>query len=587
VALIPLRVIAADLSGDGTVDDQDLSALLALFGSARGDARYQTEADLDGDGDVDVGDAALVTAAFGARGDPDVLPPRLEVTLEDIPPDMNALLVVPPERFRITIQFDAGGGSLVDPGSLAIYANRSLGDRPPGTDLVDLFAVTATRAVWMVPAGAELQRTSYTLHAALQDMAGNRAARDFGFAVRDFAFGAPLGRPQLVYLDFGVDRSLGPEADFTEDLRNFGLSSPLAPAIEARMRQRITARILEKINLQFGRHADGSAADDSADVRFVQVEPSRPHSRLCIGGESPLDASLLGAVVFDENNLVENADECAEPELGVFPQAIDILWWADADFAAAFAAVHPELGGTPVGEGHADAAILRPDFSRDIASPSVGRRFDQIERAVEAFSGAVATATSHEVGHMLGITAEGAVPAGLFGDSQHHNRRADGSVPAAPYIMNPGDSFSFAEVAGLSTAGLARFRALNWAYLRDRIAPSALVTALHDPPVLHSVEPRVFFAGTGALSLILRGSSLVAGPAEPSVELVDPRTQSAVPVPHVQRIDDEALALRVDRAFLSPGVYDLRYIGSDGQITTLRAGLELRPAAPGAQRSQK
>ena len=578
LAAAPLGAAARveDLNGDGAVDDRDLGALLESFGSTRGDAHFQARADLDADGDVDAGDASLLQGAFGRRGAPDTQPPHLEVTLEHVPDGMNDLLVVPPEGFRITLRFDPGAGSLIDAASLTLRADRAMGPHPAGAELASFFQVTATQAIWQIPVGSDLARTTVRLTGGVRDRAGNQALRHYAFAVRDFAFGAPLARLQVFHVDFGADRSRGPRPDFVEDLRSFGLSSALAPGPEAAMRSRVEARILEKLHLLYGRHADGSAAADSAHVVFVGAEPDAPHARICVGGESPLDPALLGAVQFDENNLIENDDACASPEFGVFPQALDDLWWDDPDFLAAFAALNPDTGGIPVGEHPLDAAILDPEFAPDLANPSEARRFDAVTRAVDAFSGAVATVTAHEVAHLLGLVAEGPTPGGLFGDSQNHNRDPDGNVPAENYVMNPGSSFRFAQVAGLSDAGLPRFRPLNWAYLRDRIAPNPLVTALYPAPALLRVEPAVVVFRGDAARLTLRGAQLSPESGPPLVELIHVDSGESAPVRDVVPIDDATLTLRIERAFVAPGRYDVSYVGGDGQVATLAAGLEVR-----------
>ena len=518
----------------------------------------------------------LLEAGLASQGASDTHPPRLRATLEHIPDGMNQLIVVPPERFRITLAFDADGGSPVDPESLTVRSDRDMGPFPSGANLAPAFDVTQTGAIWEIPEGSDLERTTHTLTISVRDRAGNEAVAHYAFAVRDFAFGPPLGRPQPIFLDFERDRGLGPLPDFVEDLRSFGLSSDTAPEIEEQMLATCVQHVLEKMHLQYGRNADGSEKGDSANVRFQATEPEVPHSRLCVGGESPQAAEILGAVAFDAHNLIEHSDECATPAFGVFPQALDDLWWDDPDFVSAFAPLQPERGGVPVGEHALDESIFAADFDRDLASQAQEVRIDRILDAVEAFTGAVATAASHEVGHMLGITAAGPAPAGHFGDNLNHNLDPDGRVPRQNFIMNPGSSFRFAQVAGIGDEGLARFRPFNWAYLRDRIAPSELVTGLHPTPVLLRVVPPVVFPGQRSLDFWFVGEHFLGGRVPPRVELIGTEDATPIVVRDVALVDRETLRGSVDRVWLSPGVYHVRYVSPDGQIATLEAGLRVR-----------
>jgi hypothetical protein len=62
----------------------------------------------------------------------------------------------------------------------------------------------------------------------------------------------------------------------------------------------------------------------------------------------------------------------------------------------------------------------------------------------------------------------------------------DGSTPSENSLMNAGTTFSFARLAGESLAAL---RALDFAYLRDRVVVDAKVTGLYLPPQIASVSP--------------------------------------------------------------------------------------------------
>ena len=144
--------------------------------------------------------------------------------------------------------------------------------------------------------------------------------------------------------------------------------------------------------------------------------------------------------------------------------------------------------------------------------------------------------------------------------------------------MNPGRSFSFAQVAGIADAGLARFRPLNWAYLRDRIAPSDLVTGLHPAPLLLRVEPPSVSRGERDLQLRFVGENFLAGRVPPRIELVGGEASAPAPalVLEVAIVDRETLRGSLERAWLPRGVYGVRYVSPDGQIAALHAGFRVR-----------
>jgi len=58
-------LLTGDLDRDGRVDGRDLVAFAVLFGSARGDGRYEARADFDSDGKIDGVDLAALAANFG------------------------------------------------------------------------------------------------------------------------------------------------------------------------------------------------------------------------------------------------------------------------------------------------------------------------------------------------------------------------------------------------------------------------------------------------------------------------------------------------------------------------------------------
>ena len=331
--------LLGDLDGDGALTSIDEALLAGFYGSVQGDPNYTTAADSNSDGAIDGIDLALFGASFGANGfDVDSTPPGLFVTLSDIPDDMNDLLVVPPDSFEITIDFDELGGAAINPETFLAVSGHALGGVPAGFDLAPLFTVSQAGATFKVPPGSNLARTSHHLTITVHDFAGNAGQAVYGFAVRDFSIsGAPLGTLQTVFLDFGQNRSLTSEIDFIEDLRTFHLSSTAAPVYESQLRDWVVMEILARTNQMYGRNADGSPGPDAVNLMYVDTLPTEAHSRLCVGGSSQLGALYLGATQLDVNNTNDTQDECNfGSAFGVFPQALDNLWGSASDAQKVF-----------------------------------------------------------------------------------------------------------------------------------------------------------------------------------------------------------------------------------------------------------
>jgi len=479
--------LAGDLNGDGRVDSTDETWLSGFYGASRADAGFEPAADLTGDGRVDHRDLAVFGNAYGrADGSVDSAPPDLLVTLNHIPDDQNDSLVVPPEGFQITMTFHSAGGSALDTSSLSVTSDQPTGDHAAGTELAELFEVTPTGAVFQVPTESDLPRTSHNLRVSVSDLAGNTEVEAYGFAVRDFELGPPLGDLQILFLDFDQDRSLGGDVDFVEDLRSLGLGSPAAPNVEAIMRERLTREIVSRAHSFYGRDPDGRPGADAANVFFVSSPPSGTYARLCVGGESSLGPSFLGSSTLDPDNLLLSEDECeGDGWLGVFPQALDDVWGGSREFQATFHPLMPSRGGTPVGEDRRDGTVTAAGFDASRATAEELVRWLVIENAVDAFAAAIGAVVSHEAGHLLGLVTHGPAPGGLYGGSggpnTDHNVTAQGETPSQNFLMNAGATFSFDAITGRNGFAPPAFRALSWAYLRDRV--------ISNPPAFIESDP--------------------------------------------------------------------------------------------------
>lgn len=571
----PVRAAShpSDYNGDGVVDAQDETLFRTFFGSESNDPDYEPSADGNGDAAIDALDLGLFGDDYGATGgDVDTTPPSLFVTLNDIPDDMNDLLVVPPSGFIITIDFDPIPGAVIDRSSLSVTNDQPLGIVPAGTELAPLFTVTQTGARWKIPPVTALAPRSHYLSVSVQDHAGNTAAAVYGFAVRDFGFsGPPMASQQLVFLDFDQDRSLGPEPDFIEDLRTFHLSSTAAPQYETQMRSWVITEILERVRPFYALNPDGSAGPDAVDIAFTDTEPGGIRSRLCVGGQSQLGAQYLGSTILDVNNINEAQDECNIGAIfGVFPQALDDLWSADAEFQAVFWPLDPAQGGVPVGEHALDPIVLAPGFYPGAASAPELARWTEIENGVQGFSQAIASATAHETGHLVGLVAFGAAPGGLFGASDH-NVVPGGGTPAENYLMNEGGSFTFAELTGRAGESLPTIRALNWAYLHDRIVLDGAVTGLFEPPTIASVDPPVIDLSGGAVPITVHGDDFMAPPTVRLLEVMGDPTPDEILGEAL--LDPQTITGSVDPLIVSPALYDVLVINPDGQTAVLPGGL--------------
>jgi hypothetical protein len=574
-----------DLDGDGTVSPADEALLESYFREISSDpnAQYEPAADLNSDGVVDILDLGIFGAGFGQTGDVDTTPPDLLITLNDIPDDMNDLLVVPPDQFQITLHLDSQGGSAIDLSSLSVTSNRDIGALPAGTELAGFFSLTPTRAVWNVPTGSDLQRTSHYLTVSIDDLASNTSGDVYGYAVRDFPFGQPMETLQSVFLDF--DGNQGP-GSFTEDLREYGLSSdatPEAQALEPQMRASLIAEILERVRPYYGLDPDGTPGPDAVDLIVTDSDPGFPRARLCVGGSSGPGGSLLGAAFMDVHNASEDSDECSGIA-GVFPQAVDNLWGSDPDYQAAIHPLDPDEGGVPVGEHPEDATVLAPGFDVSSATGPQLSRLLAILDGVDAFAQVIASAVAHEVGHTFGLVAHGAAPGGLYGGTSggrtDHNVNTFGGTPSENFIMNAGGSFSFGEMTGRG-GPLPVFRELAWAYLHDRVVVDEDVTGLFEPPEITSASPNpaVFPDCCTPIAVTIYGANFLA-PSTPTVSFpIEGSTPGELFNPVVL---DAGLPTERIEGLISPfdmaleGVYDVTVLGSDGQVVTLPDALEVQ-----------
>lgn len=303
-------------------------------------------------------------------------------------------------------------------------------------------------------------------------------------------------------------------ADFDEDLRLIGLGTaqmlPDAAAAanmgvvgtNAIVRAWIQQELLAALRQVYARNKDGTANADSVNIRFfVEGQPGAPvladyQDQLLAGGETvksfsaiaigggDLAKGYIGLSKVDLRNVRNEAD--IGPTYGVFTtRAIALILELAATDAtiqllltAFMGAFIPELGqgGQPVGEHVLDAEILAAGFDPAKASSAAADRYNKLAFLVETLGRLAGALTGHEIGHAVGLVADGPPPQGLFGgeknavfvnpastNSFHIDTPGFNVMQAGPGSA-PGVPFQAAEFLTLPS-----FNELNLAYLRGRV----------------------------------------------------------------------------------------------------------------------
>jgi hypothetical protein len=193
-------------------------------------------------------------------------------------------------------------------------------------------------------------------------------------------------------------------------------------------------------------------------------------------------------------------------------------------------------------------------------------RWLDIQTAIARFGDALGTIVAHEAGHSLGLVAPGPPGAGLYGGSWgkefSHDVEADGvTSPPENYLMKHGGTFAFRKLAGLSGHPLPYFRALDWAYLRDRVMTDSKVTELLPPPSVTGIDPAVI---QGTMLVSVSGTGFAQ---TPSVRLVNESyTYNLIGETWVSASQVDATAVSIQ---IPAGLYDLEVENPDGQTALL------------------
>jgi len=489
----------------------------------------------------------------------------IEVTLNAIPADENAVLVVPPSGFTVDIRYP-------DPASVDA-STAWLAILPVGRVAAVVLTDAIVRSdpdgtVVVVPPEAGFESGSHTLVATVLNGVGQeKYAATLDFAIREPIIPAPLESHQWIQLDFDADRDGDGLPDFPEDLEAFGLGSAGGPGVSASVREwvieEIVARVQEFYSLENPSQLPGG---DAANVSFERDPPASGFfTRICVGGEDPTGGVMMGNIQYDPGNANPGDDACDDilPS-GVFPREI-LFWSRKPAFAAAFDALLAE----PVGTHPLDDVVLGTAYDPGDAAQLA--RFDAIDRGVDAFAQVTATITAHEAAHALGLVAPGPPGGGLFGGSSGvdytHN-----VTPEESFLMNAGSSFDFATLGGDPALPLPPIRAMNWAYLRGRLLLDAAVDGIYPAPIVYSVEPStVSLSGPSWIDVTVSGANFQG---TPRLRLLGPLayTLSSPTLVDADQVTGGVITFQV-----LEGTYDLEFRNGDGQKIVLEAAVTVVP----------
>jgi len=392
---------------------------------------------------------------------------RIEIGIDGVPARLSRDLLLPPHGWTLEVAVTEEHATAPPPGLVVELREERTGLT---IEIQDELVRREDRAFLVVPEALGIREGLLAIRARATFADGGEAEDWRRLRIRRFFGGPPIGEQQQIHFDFGVDRDGDGRPDFERDLEALGLASTDAPVLGRTVADRVARRALARVERAFAGDHDPNHTGRSADpvaVRFrlepVTVERERPYTtRICVGGRDPAHPGSLGHVPFDAHNAIRSGEACTGPQpAGLFPAELPIFE-ASPLYRAVFGPFAPALGGTPYGHAPGEAD----------GSPSTARR-DGLERAIAVLGNVLGTLMAHETGHALGLVPPDTPPVGLFGglegEAFAHAPPADPAAGETPSLMEPGRGFSFEALAGEGQGGELRFRALDFAYLRDRL----------------------------------------------------------------------------------------------------------------------
>lgn len=423
--------------------------------------------------------------AFRVGTQVDILRPQLRLTLNRIHSSRNQDLAVPPWGFTIDVSAFDSGNLFVDPTTLVLTL-QGPGSVPSPDELFQLGRFTATDASIRIDGANALPVGDYRLTALIKDTSDNESLpQEIDFSVTSaFPSLRPFERTQIVWVQFDSDREGNGRgdgfADFDQDLWNMGLIATGDPiGRNAWLRRLVSDGVLRLANDLFERTATSSRREGSVNLRLVTRQPCRAtHMKIAVGGADPSGApnrkygddstGVLGRALFDYRNEDPNENNAGTtPGLGVFVgelflyQArlyLDLYPHFITRFGRTFRGLSPHMGGKPAGTHSLDAVVLAEKFDYASATADQKARYDEIMTAADDLASAIGVVLAHEIGHSVGLVAQGPPSSGLHGDQSLHN-----ATTGITDVMGP--VLGYESVISLDF----QFRPLNLAYLRERI----------------------------------------------------------------------------------------------------------------------
>lgn len=388
----------------------------------------------------------------------------------------------PPMGFTIDVFAQDPGDYAFDPSSFEVTLIGP-GATPDSDAIFAEAIVERERLSWRVPQPLVLATGDYQLQARARDLSGNLGeAETVTFTVaepRDEK--VPFERTHVVWTRTDMDRDGNGRSDFVDDLVKLGFVTIGDPAgLNERMTAILRDGVLAQAHHLFDRERTGrSRGDGSVAIRFTDRRPlGVAHMQIALGGLDPEGQRLrdygdestgvLGRAYYDHyNSQINDLDTSSRPGLGVFAGEL-FLFQAlihrrvypafVTSFGRRFLNLAPAMGGTPVGSHTLDAIVVAPGFDYVTATSEQRVRFDNIFRAADEWATAIGIILAHEVGHAVGLVAEGPSPMGLHGDASLHDEGA-----GVADVMSPAVGYDSLIQLDYS------FRDLDLAYLRQRL----------------------------------------------------------------------------------------------------------------------
>jgi hypothetical protein len=429
---------------------------------------------------------------------PDALPSRMahrigfdalvEIRPGGLPPELASQVVFPLEGWLLEILFERGA-STADSRSLGIEIEIETSHRIAGWP-VTAFRPTARGLATTIDT-APLPQAAGELRIrarwASGDEGGDSPASwtETKIELQARTGPAPIGRGQVLYFDFEVDRNGDGIPDFHRDLEAFGLASPEHPVLGREVGRRVARAALARARRAYAGPIDpivSGPIDPVAIELRLDDGGDGEITRICVGGGDPSGGRTVGNLRFDPGNGDRRSTECGElPATGIFPRAL-LAYREDALFRGTFDPLQPDHGGLPVGRHPKDASILTGTPGARFSDAEDRARTRVIGEAIDVFANALGSIMAHEAAHALGLVAPGnPSEGGLYGgreesDAYHRmpseaNDPGDGDRDGGRPIglMSSGPALSFAQLAGRGVEGELVFDPLSLAYLRDDI----------------------------------------------------------------------------------------------------------------------